>query len=357
MAFTSGRNAASGKWPVKNIVLFNPGNRNFNQGELSDVVRPRGWRISKISSSLPEVFQEISQGRASFLVIDDTYEYPAVMALRGQLFNVHALLTPTIVLWNPTSNEEKFFIQRHGLIETLNKPFSPLGFGSSFDKVLARYNNAPFSVIRSAFEAVVSADMARAFSLLMNLSKLSPTAGVACSVIALFHLAAGRFSHAEKTLLNGLSLSSHSVALTFHLIHHSLSLGLPLRALTYIDQLNEQYANPHIVNVDAMQAYLMLNDIRMAIGACRNMVLKGFMAEEARRYLPRLLFSGGFRDEFDAAINYKPAKFMLFDKAWYGLDDEAAEQRRKLYEKNLVLHGQRRLGDAKAMYPPLQKGG
>ena len=346
-------NLGKGRWLVRNIVIFNPANRAIGQHELGEVLRPRGWRIAKITNAFAEALQMIAAGEASFLVIDDTSDHPAVLALRKQLFHVHALLTPTVVLWTPTSNEEKSFIQRHGSIEILNKPFSPLGFLSCFDKVINRYSSAPFSMLRSAYDAILAADMPKAFSLLTNLAKQGPAIPIAASALALFHLSSGRLQQMEKLLLHAQGISSHSVALHAHLIHLYLSLGLPLRALAHVEHLNEQYANPLVVNIDAMQAHLLLNDVRMAIGCCRNLILKGFLAEDARKFLPRLLFSGGFRDEFDAAISYKPAKFMQYDKAWYGLDEETAQQRCKLYEKNLVLHGQRtsatRHGDAKTI--------
>ena len=352
--------ANKAKWRVPHIVIFNPTNRALGHIELGEVLRPRGFRIAKITDSLAEAFAEIVEGKASFLVIDDAPTYPAVIALRGQLFHVLALLTPTIVLWNPAGNEEKSFILRHALTEVLNKPFSPLGFLSCFDKMIHRCATAPFSLVRSAGEAVCAGDTQKAFSILTSLSKQGPAVPIAASALALFHRSSGNDHHAEKVLLKGVSMSSFSVALHVHLINLYMSLGMPMRALFFIEQLNDQYLNPNILNIDAMQVHLLLNNVKMASSLCRNMILKGFMEEEARKFLPRLYFSAGMREDFDAAIGHRPAKFMQYDKAWYGLDNETAEQRRKIYEINLPQNSQRstssRGADGKPINSPKKTG-
>jgi DNA-binding response OmpR family regulator len=333
------RNITAEQWAVKTVEIFSPTHRSLGF-DLSDVLGQRTWKVKETTSSFKKAFAEITIGSASVLVIDDSDQQPATTLLRHQIFDLISSITPTIILSSPQHKEELPFMSRIGMPEVVQKPLSPATFLAAFDQLIHRWSTPIMSDLRNVGRQLINKQRKTAFQGLLHLYKQQETTSLTVPTLALIYRLAGKNDVAERLLTSHLDKYPEHVCAMLHLIDIYLFGGEPLKALELIKVLDTVYHRPKSLRVDLIQAHLMLNELIPTIEELRELGKIEFYSAQTKLFIPRILYSAGLHDEFDAAINFRVNKFDEYQKSWHQISDEFADKRKKQYEKYSVAKKQ-----------------
>lgn len=322
----------SEKWQNRNAIAFSPHNKRFGS-ELRPILAKRNWKIPRTVDSLDEAFQGIISGEGSLLILDDDHFSPVCDSMRLLLFHPILCLTPTIITLSEDHQSLTESLRTMGDPAIVHRPSTPEKLLQAFDQLTDQWSLGDYVILRQAAQKFARDQKKAAYSLLVKAFKKPRSIPITATAISLFYRSQNNFKMTEKVLVSVLKKHPYQLSAIFPLIDLYLYGCLPEQALTLCRQVQRRYNTPKFIIPDTIQSLLMLNQIQETIPYFRFLQKIDYFADEARTFLPRLLYATGQWDEFDKAINYRVEKFDRYQKAWHILTTEAANKRKQQYQQ------------------------
>ncbi|SMF56515.1 hypothetical protein [Pseudobacteriovorax antillogorgiicola] len=326
----------AGNFKVPTAVAYSAFDRKLNI-IIKDIISKRGWRLEGTHTSEDECFALLTTGKASLLVIDDTVEVPASFILREQIFNVVPVLTPTIIICSEHNEVDMKCMMAMGEPVIVKKPLTPQKFLDAFDRVIKRWSAPPFGNLREAAFLIANGQRQNGYKLLAKMVQNQAVHHIASAALSLYYRQKHDFLMTEKILYNAFKAGEHQMSIILSLIDLYLYSGCPRKALELLKKANYEYNNPNFLCIDAIQAHLLLNQIRECSPYLTQMIENDYFADVGRYFLPRIAYSSGLLDLFDKSIRYRPDKFDEYQRAWHVLSDKDAKRRLSQYEQVSVM--------------------
>lgn len=321
----------AGNFKVPVAVAFSAFDKKINL-IIREALIKRRWKLQGTHDVDRECFAVLVSGKASLLIIDDSIGIPANFALREQIFQTVPLLTPTIVICSEHNAADVECMMTMGAPIVIRKPLTLTKFLEAFDQLIQRWSQAPFTLFRSAANYFVEGHSQKAYSLLGELVRGQPH-HIASAAMSLHFRHKNDLLMAENFLYKALKAGHHQMTVILPLIDLYLFSASPSKALKLIQQAMKDYRNPNLLCVDAIQAHILLNQIRESIPYITQMIENDYFADVGRFLLPRIAYSAGMMDLFDKAIRYRPDRFDEYQRAWHNLTDADAKRRLAQYEE------------------------
>jgi hypothetical protein len=319
-------------WENRWAIAYSNSQRSIGI-ELKDMLSKRDWKIVEATPSLDAAFANVSIGKASLLIIDDTDQDPAAIVQRQQLFHQVACMTPTLILCSQVNETDFKCMASMGEPVMVTKPLSPKSLLEGFDQLADRWSTGYLDELRKVAVKMAEGQAQTGFRLLTDLVQANHKVPLATAALALYYRRLGDLRMTEKVLVSAIKQGCFEMSVILPLIDLYLYAACPKLALKLIEAAYERFNRPNFLCADAVQAYLMLNRVKDCIPYLQQMSENEYFPEVARHYLPRVYYSCGELEQFDKSIKYKAERFDDYQRAWHLLSDEDAERRRQQYEQ------------------------
>ena len=274
--------------------------------EVQGRLKRRGWELGGRTTSVSRALHEISAGKASVLILEDSRELPIAVMLRQLIRSKIGLLTPTIATYNDYSHDEKPCYGSIGHPMLIEGPTTPSSFVESFEFLLLRWSQKQLQPLKEAGMHLAKGNTQSCIKLLSEPATCddSQVYSVAGPCLSLFFRDQDR-RVSEKILLGLLEKSKKNMGILLSLVDLYLESAMPGYALKLLKTASNAFSNPRCISLDFLQTYLLLNDIQSAIKVVARMKLDGYMPSVPERYLARLAITEGDKTRFNAQTKAK----------------------------------------------------
>ncbi len=318
-------------WDNQTAIAFSLVEKKLNI-LLKDILSKRRWTLMGTYESEEECFANITIGKANLLIIDDAVQAPASFILREQQFHVLPILTPTIIICSDHNKIDMDCMLSMGAPVIVRKPLTPQKFLEAFDILIKRWNEEPLKSLRTVSTLLTTDKKQQGIKMLAQQVQNRGAHHLASTALSLQYRDVEDLIMTEKILISAFDQGIRSMNIILPLIDLYLYGSCPRKAIELIQKANAEYGKPNFLCIDAIQAHLMLNEIRECIPYLRQMINNNYYANVARHYLPRMLYSSGMLEEFDKSIRFRPDKFDEYQRSWHMLSDRDAKRRLSQYE-------------------------
>lgn len=284
--------------------------------ELHDRMHRRGWTIGKTTASCDSAFLDLSSGKATFLIIDDTPTLPLSLVLRRQLNHPIASLTPTIAMCMEVNYRDVECLASIGMPEILQYPIKPSKFIEVFEMMVRRWLTPQYAEIRMASQKISVGQNQLGIKMLNRIAITPNFNPVIVPTLAHYLREQEQFQTSEKILLKAVKQFPKSMGVILALVDFYLASAMPEMALRLLNSVKSSYNHPKVLFYDLAQAYLMLNQAELALPYLEKLYSDGVMVETMRDYLARIYYAEGRMTEFKNIIGNNPNLFIKFEKSW-----------------------------------------
>ncbi len=303
------------KWQNRNAILITATTGGLDS-EITERFERRKWTVSRSTSSVENAIQEITSGRASFLIVNDHPELPAPYVLRQLLNFKVAFFTPTIVLSTHKDGKEKSCFSNLMALQILEKPAVPSRFIDVFEYMLFQWSNAELAEMYAAGQQFLKGNVQTCVRSLAKLIANREIAGQASCCLALFLRENGDFKTAEKILLSALRQSAKNVGVLVSLVDLYLKAAMPFMAQRLLQSANTAYDTPLTLSIDTLHTHLLLNDLNGCIPILEKMIARDYMPDFSRQVLSRILFAEGLQDKLQHHLKNQPSILAKIQYSW-----------------------------------------
>lgn len=304
-----------GNWKNPNIVYL-CGELSPISEELRERLERREWKISYATDDAIKAIEAIRGGEGSVLIVNDTMNLPAIIALRSRLSDAIATLTPTIIATSEASSSDAKYIEEIGKVDVFEQPLGPSRVIDCLEMSLRRWSTGDLSKLTEARILLCESETASAIKVLTSCLSNKELAPYALQCLANALKGEADNKQIEKLLLGALKEHSRNLGVILTIIGFYLRVAMPETALKLINLARKNYTNPRIILLDQIQAYLMLNRVEESIPLIENLLKMGLMPGLMRNYLLRCLYAEGFTDQLTGLTDGHGSVIDHFQQEW-----------------------------------------
>lgn len=303
------------RWGNRNAILITATTSGLDS-EITERFERRKWAISRSTASVSVAMQEITSGRASFLIVDDHPELPAPYVLRQLLTYKIAFFTPTMVLSTYKDGKEKSCFSSMMSLQVLEKPIVPSRFIDMFEYMLFQWSNADLAEMYTAGHHFRKGNVQTCVRSLAKLIGNRDISGQASSCLSLFLRENGDFKTSEKILLSALKQHSKNVGVLLTLVDLYMKAAMPFMAQRLLQSGNAAYSSPLTLAMDTVQTNILLNDLNGCVPILEKMIAHDFVPDFARQLLSRIFYAEGLQDKLQLLLKNQPSILAKLQFSW-----------------------------------------
>lgn len=301
-------------WPVKAAVVITQANQNVGM-LLKELLRNFNWTVIQTTSSIRSGIENIHQGNASLIIVDDSQEYPAASILRCLLCDPVTSITPTLSFVANNNRSDRAALSNLGRPLLVEKPLTPNRFIPGFKTLLKVWSSGYYLAVRQAIDCIISGNEEAGLRILTRLSNTAKARALVAPALSFYCRANGNIKAAEKILLNALKSMPRNLGLILSLSDLYFHTAMPHTALRLIKGAVTTYGNTLSIMADKFQAEYMMQDVDGAIHALRDLQDRGYFPQEYQNFMAGLLYCEGRIAEFQKQIG-SSARATRFKAAW-----------------------------------------
>ncbi|MCX6129664.1 MAG: hypothetical protein NTX25_11460 [Proteobacteria bacterium] len=300
-----------------NIALLSANQASFSEEILVRLER-RNCNFPVKTTKISEAFKALSSGRCSILIIHDTKDLPASFALRAQIAEPFAIITPTIVLLHPEHRAEATSLRNIGDPEILEYSANPAEFISAFERMMRRWNQGPLKQLAHARKLYLDREFLPFSQLIVSLRQVPELQPLVTPCMAQILLKQMDFEKVEKMLLAALKEHPRNIGIIISLVEFYLRATMPETALKIIAASHRHHDIHRLLFADQIQAHLMLNQVKECLPILEALIKEDYCGKQATEFLARCLFAEGFKVKFEKmAAKLAPKLINEFENRWH----------------------------------------
>lgn len=303
------------QWRIKRAITI-CGQHKLQDDEVKNRFQRRGWELGLRTHSVEQALLELSKGKASVVIIEDSKKLPAPWVLRQLFSHRLGVLTPTICRVDETQGEKSCY-GSIGIASILEEPVSPSYFVEAFEGLIQRWSQQGMAQIHQAWKSLVTGQQTSAIKTLTAcLSHDDPyVVNLAGPCLALF-FRSSNLKVAERILLQILAKHKKNTGITLSLVDLYLHSAMPTYASRLLRHARTYHNDPLCLIPDQIQTHLMLNQIPESIELTQQLITHDYLKEFAESILPRLYFAEGLQGEFNRFFKAQKDQIQKYELAW-----------------------------------------
>ena len=304
-----------GTWDNKKIALLTAHPESFSEEIISRLAR-RNWQVGVNTPKIGVAFKAINCGTCSLLIIHDTKELPASFALRAQIVDPIAILTPTIVVTHPEHQTEAELLKDIGNPILVENGANPADFIGKFEWMLRRWGQGHHQQLFQARKMYADQQFLPFSNLITTLKEDPELQSLITPCMAQLLMKQSNFKTVEKLLLAALKGNPRNIGIIINLVEFYLRAVMPETALKIIAATRKNHGSPRILFSDQIQAHLMLNQTKECIPLLESLVRENYCREQATHFLARCLYAEGYIERFQQITSHQIPVIEEFRNRW-----------------------------------------